>query len=206
MYPEYYLKPFHAYDEGNLSWLAAMEVESAALSVHSRVYPKAKKDGESKVVDSDPLGDFRLRDNFHKNIVQHLSHLEKKGISIRPKTIVDIGCSTGLSTFKLAETFPQSHLVGVDASPFMLSGMSCCCRWIRLVTKFENTNKSGSLLSLTTLDTKMFNKRYLFNMQLASKQRWRKPQLTWCPSVSSFTNFLDPLPCEFYFFFSSTAI
>ena len=36
-YPSYYLKPFHAYDDGNLSWQAAMEVDSAALTVHAKV-------------------------------------------------------------------------------------------------------------------------------------------------------------------------
>jgi hypothetical protein len=28
-YPSYYLKPFHGYDEGNMNWQAAFEVEPA---------------------------------------------------------------------------------------------------------------------------------------------------------------------------------
>lgn len=32
-YPDYYLNPFHAYDEGNLSWLAAVENEAATMSL-----------------------------------------------------------------------------------------------------------------------------------------------------------------------------
>jgi hypothetical protein len=32
-YPEYYLKPFHAYSEGNLCWLAAFEAEPATYSM-----------------------------------------------------------------------------------------------------------------------------------------------------------------------------
>ena len=39
-YPEYYLKPFHAYAEGNLCWLAAFEAEPATYSMALRVYPK----------------------------------------------------------------------------------------------------------------------------------------------------------------------
>mmetsp|Transcript_24097 Transcript_24097/g.75530 ORF Transcript_24097/g.75530 Transcript_24097/m.75530 type:complete len:120 (-) Transcript_24097:180-539(-) len=39
-YPGYYLQPFHAYDEGNLSWQAAFEVESATHSMALRVWPK----------------------------------------------------------------------------------------------------------------------------------------------------------------------
>ena len=41
-YPEYYLKPFHAYNEGNLCWLAACEAESATYSMALRVYPKER--------------------------------------------------------------------------------------------------------------------------------------------------------------------
>ena len=39
-YPEYYLKPSHAYAEGNLCWLAAFEAEPATYSMALRVYPK----------------------------------------------------------------------------------------------------------------------------------------------------------------------
>lgn len=35
---QYYLKPFHAYEMGNLSWDAALEVELAAKSVHANVF------------------------------------------------------------------------------------------------------------------------------------------------------------------------
>lgn len=38
-----------------------------------------------------------------------------------PKDILDIGCSTGLSTLKLAETFPSARITGVDLSPHMLA-------------------------------------------------------------------------------------
>ena len=39
-YPEYYLKPFHAYAEGNLCWLAAFEAEPATYSMALRGSPK----------------------------------------------------------------------------------------------------------------------------------------------------------------------
>ncbi|MEO1134105.1 MAG: SAM-dependent methyltransferase, partial [Cyanobacteria bacterium J06639_1] len=53
-YPEYYLKPFHAYDRGNLSWDAAMEVEVAARAVHARIWP-----------DTGAAGDATLRQSYH---------------------------------------------------------------------------------------------------------------------------------------------
>ena len=41
-YPDYYLRPFHAYSEGNLNWLAAYEAESATYSMAMRVWPEAR--------------------------------------------------------------------------------------------------------------------------------------------------------------------
>ena len=38
-----------------------------------------------------------------------------------PKDILDVGCSTGLSTIKLAQEFPSARIVGVDLSPHMLA-------------------------------------------------------------------------------------
>lgn len=39
----------------------------------------------------------------------------------KPRKIVDIGCSTGLSTLKLHESFPDAEIIGVYLSPYMLS-------------------------------------------------------------------------------------
>lgn len=36
IYPSYYTKEFHAYDEGNLNWQAANECESATMSMALR--------------------------------------------------------------------------------------------------------------------------------------------------------------------------
>lgn len=105
-YPEYYLKPFHAYEAGNLSWDAALEVDLAAKSVHANVYdPERKK--------LDPNGDQKLRDSYHEKMLLMLRE--------NPASIVDIGCATGLSTFGLYKTFPGCNVIGVDLSPFFLS-------------------------------------------------------------------------------------
>lgn len=117
-YPSYYLQPFHAYDEGNLSWQAAMEVESAALTVHAQLFT-------SDPTELDPLGDFHLRNNFHINLRNVLQEQSPTQSLSAIKKIVDIGCSTGLSTWKLVETFPEAEIVGVDLSPYMLAGTSC---------------------------------------------------------------------------------
>ena len=107
--PEYYLKPFHAYDEGNLSWQVASEVESAALTVHSNIYTTDRKIFELE-------GDAKLRENFHSCMKSALG--EKL---FKPKQVADLGCSTGLSTLKLASSFPDALIFGVDLSVYMLS-------------------------------------------------------------------------------------
>jgi ubiquinone/menaquinone biosynthesis C-methylase UbiE len=101
-YPEYYLTSFHAYDRGNMSWDAAMEVEVAAYSVHAKIFAETGK-----------TGDAQLRQSYHD--------LVTKALAIAPERILDIGCSVGMSTFAMQEVYPQAHLTGLDLSPYFLS-------------------------------------------------------------------------------------
>ncbi len=102
VYPEYYLRTFHAYDQGNLSWEAATEVEVAAYAVHARIWP-----------DAGAQGDARLRQSYH-NVL-------RAQIPQEPKDILDLGCSVGMSTFTLQATYPQAQLTGMDLSPYFLA-------------------------------------------------------------------------------------
>ncbi|CAM9486979.1 unnamed protein product [Heterosigma akashiwo] len=107
--PDYYTVPFHGYDEGNLCWAAATEVEAAAISVHAPIFADP---GELRAD-----GDDTLRQNFHDRMMQVLDEA-----GFRPKTIADLGCSTGLSSMKLARTFPGAReITGVDLSPHMVA-------------------------------------------------------------------------------------
>ena len=101
-YPDYYTTSFHAYPEGNLSWKAAWEVESAARSVHAKIWS-----------DGDVNGDQMLRQSYHQ-----LLHSQ---ITITPKTILDLGCGVGMSTQSLQEIYPQARITGLDLSPYFLS-------------------------------------------------------------------------------------
>ena len=94
-YPDYYLTSFHAYDRGNLSWDAAMEVEVAAYSVHAKIFAETGQNG-----------DTRLRQSYHDLITQTLD--------TPPQTILDVGCSVGMSTFAMQKVYPQAHLTGVE--------------------------------------------------------------------------------------------
>ena len=101
-YPDYYNRSFHAYEEGNLSWEAALEVEVAASAVHAGIWPDAGAQGDSK-----------LRSSYH-------SILESQ-ITEEPRDILDLGCSVGMSTFALQKAYPQAKITGLDLSPYFLA-------------------------------------------------------------------------------------
>lgn len=108
-YPDYYKVPFHAYSEGNLCWQAAFEAEPATYSMALRVWPKEE-------IAWDAAQD-RLRNSYTDCIVQHV---EKYGLQ-RPKSIVDAGCSVGISTRAIHDVFPEANILGLDLSPYMLA-------------------------------------------------------------------------------------
>jgi ubiquinone/menaquinone biosynthesis C-methylase UbiE len=101
-YPDYYLTSFHAYDRGNMSWDAAMEVEVAAYSVHAKIFAETGK-----------TGDAQLRQSYHDLVTQ--------AFSTPPQQILDIGCSVGMSTFAMQEVYPDAQLTGLDLSPYFLA-------------------------------------------------------------------------------------
>ncbi|KJH72460.1 class I SAM-dependent methyltransferase [Aliterella atlantica] len=102
IYPEYYLRAFHAYDNGNLNWEAALEVEVAAYAVHADIWK-----------DAGAQGDSMLRSSYHEVISSQ--------IPSQPKDILDMGCSVGLSSFALQAMFPQAKITGIDLSPYFLA-------------------------------------------------------------------------------------
>lgn len=99
-YPDYYLRSFHAYEEGNLGWQPAMEVEVAARAVHARLW------------DEGANGDARLRQSYHDRLKTQIPE---------PTDILDLGCSVGMSTFALHDYYPNAQLTGVDLSPYFLA-------------------------------------------------------------------------------------
>ncbi len=104
-YPPYYAKKFHAYDDGNLGWLPAMEVDVAARAVHARIWPD--EDDRSGI-----QGDASLRASYHQILADLLP---------TPSEIVDLGCGVGVSTAAIQETFPTAQVTGVELSPYFLT-------------------------------------------------------------------------------------
>ncbi|NJN60929.1 MAG: class I SAM-dependent methyltransferase [Coleofasciculaceae cyanobacterium RL_1_1] len=105
VYPDYYLTSFHAYEEGNLGWLPATEVEVAARAVHAKIWPEAKE-----------RGDRKLRDSFLDIVDRRIDQTQQ------PITaIVDLGCSVGLSTFRIHDRYPTAQMTGIDLSSYFLA-------------------------------------------------------------------------------------
>jgi ubiquinone/menaquinone biosynthesis C-methylase UbiE len=101
-YPEYYLTSFHAYSEGNMGWMPAMEVEVAAYSVHAKIF-----------AEQGHTGDRQLRQSYHQVLQEILPEA--------PSAVVDLGCSVGMSTFAMQEFYPHALVTGVDLSPYFLT-------------------------------------------------------------------------------------
>ncbi|CAB1104986.1 unnamed protein product [Ectocarpus sp. CCAP 1310/34] len=103
--PEYYLKQFHAYGDGNLCWQAAFEQEIASLAVGIRSFPKEGLNAEKY-----------LRDAYIAQLTRLGGQVEKGGV------IVDFGCGVGTSTRLLAESMPGARrVIGMDLSPYMIA-------------------------------------------------------------------------------------
>ncbi|KAK7312862.1 hypothetical protein VNO77_37058 [Canavalia gladiata] len=109
VYPDYYFYPFHSYDEGNLSWLAAAEAEAATLSMAKRAIPDASSIDEANQI---------MRGNWLLGIEQHILQYSETSMI---NDILDIGCSIGLSTRYLADKFPTAKVTGLDLSPQFLA-------------------------------------------------------------------------------------
>lgn len=104
--PEYYCAPFHAYEDGNLGWMPALEAEVSSRTVHAQ-YPAVE-----------PLeGDNYLRGNALDIMASRWDDV----VGGMPNAALDVGCSVGLSTVRMKERWPEARVVGVDPSAEMLA-------------------------------------------------------------------------------------
>lgn len=102
--PSYYRQAFHAYDSGNLSWEAALEVEIVSCSVGARNFPQYGA-----------LGEEAFRGAFESALQTGGAHVPRRG------AILDLGCGTGMSTRRLAQQYPDAKVIhGMDLSPYFV--------------------------------------------------------------------------------------
>ncbi|KAL4457547.1 hypothetical protein ABPG75_012412 [Micractinium tetrahymenae] len=109
IYPDYYAKPFHGYDSGNLNWQAAFEAEPATEVVALWVWKDEQLTPEQ--------AHARMRAGTSSAIQGFMAW---HGLS-QPSEIIDVGCSVGMSTRWLAKGFPGAQVTGLDMSPYFLA-------------------------------------------------------------------------------------
>ena len=150
-YPFYYTQEFHAYDEGNLNWLAASECESVTFVVALRAYPK------EKLTPVEALN--KLRHSFSNELN---SYRAQYCGSSSTKQIVEFGCSVGVSTFYIAQNFPEATVIdAIDLSPHFLS-----------VAKYRQNIVLENIPISTDLDKKLWNHLNQFKSANLSRINW----------------------------------
>tara|TARA_B000000477_G_C6094758_1_gene229384 strand:+ start:140 stop:1303 length:1164 start_codon:yes stop_codon:yes gene_type:complete len=112
-YQNYYNKQFHAYEDGNLNWKAAYEVDSATYALTLRYWNEKVLSGKYNIIQIQDL----LRYNILNEIDKYMVNIKK------PEYICDLGCSTGISTEYIYEYYKSNikSLIGIDLSPYFLS-------------------------------------------------------------------------------------
>jgi hypothetical protein len=119
-YPPYYTVPFHAYDHGNLSWDAALEVEMACKVINAAIMDPA-----GKALDS--AGDANMRTAYHEVAARLMRSMQ---VGDRPvRQAVDLGCAVGISSQALQHATGAS-IIGAppqasDACRIMSSYPEC---------------------------------------------------------------------------------
>lgn len=108
-YPDYFLQPFHGYDDGNMNWQAAQENEAAALSMCANYWKGVS------AIDSERW----VRNNVTMNIKKYISNSEDNR---NIENILDVGCSGGISTEYIKRGFHSAgNIYGLDLSPYFVS-------------------------------------------------------------------------------------
>ena len=106
-YPRYFTRPFHGYDDGNMNWKAAHEADAATLSIGAGYWENI-----------DP---FTAQEWLRGNISENIQSYMKNGFVKEPKTVLDVGCSIGVSTEYLYNQFENiDNMNGIDLSPYFI--------------------------------------------------------------------------------------
>ena len=143
-YPDYYLLPFHAYEQGNLCWQAAFEAASATYSMALRVWKAENLTWQE--------AHQRLRDSFWQVVAHYTPN--------KVTHMLDLGCSVGISTLSLHRYFAQKQelsikTIGLDLSPYMLAVAEkidqegAISQWLH--ARAEATGLAANSLDLVTL-------------------------------------------------------
>lgn len=124
-YPEYYIRSFHAYAEGNMGWKPAFEAFPATVAIAYRTWTESGNEvgdmSPFELVLANRAQTFAAAMKMFPEFENHL----KTQQSVR---IVDAGAGVGLSTLaalievrKIVGDGVDVEIVGNDASPYMIA-------------------------------------------------------------------------------------
>lgn len=68
-----------------------------------------------------PRGDHHLRASYGRCMLSLMQALPAPCDPAAVRSVLDIGCATGLSSLALAELFPGAAITGIDLSPHMVA-------------------------------------------------------------------------------------
>ena len=139
--PDYFLRPFHGYDDGNMCWQAARELEASTLSMSANYWPQHTVDESQQA----------LRDGF-----VHL--ITYDGAVDDARAYVDFGSSIGISTRMTrnalrARGIRIDQITAVDLSPyFIATGAQTAADNVTFVhDNIESTSLSSKSADLLTI-------------------------------------------------------
>ena len=143
-YPEYYLQPFHGYDQGNMNWLAANEAEAATISISSGYWP----DISPHIAASWLRNNITNYTNYYHNKYSNKFYTNKN----KNQTILDVGCSVGISTEYLKNIYPEKKIFGVDLSPYFISTAKFRSNFNKLDINYIHANAESIPFENNTFD------------------------------------------------------
>ena len=107
-YPDYFMRPFHGYDDGNMNWRAVYEAEAATLSIAAGYW--------------DNVDPYITQEWMRTNITENIKNYFHEVQTTLPEHILDVGCSIGISTEFLYRDFKNfKNIDGIDLSPYFIA-------------------------------------------------------------------------------------
>ncbi|KAF6254312.1 S-adenosyl-L-methionine-dependent methyltransferase [Scenedesmus sp. NREL 46B-D3] len=114
-YPSYYTMPFHAYEDGNLNWQRRSQCcgwQCKPSGLGADLLPAQGR------LSADAAACVLVTALLHSRTPQ--AYHSRHGLAA-PGSILDVGCSTGISSRWYQRAYPGAAITGLDLSPYFLA-------------------------------------------------------------------------------------
>ena len=116
----------------------------------------------------------RSGDSAHRYAYRNIARYLRASLARSPRLIVDFACGAGNLLVRMGDLFPDSRLVGLDGSPFLLGLAKCRLRHQKRTTLIEmalpNFDMSGIRADLVTFSfPNMVPSRGAYNLRQARR-------------------------------------